>query len=298
MHNRTYADLSIVIPAFNEALAIRGVVEELQREMSSAEIIVVDDCSKDETANIIKGLSNVRLIRHAFNRGQGAALRTGMRHGNRKYIAWFDGDNEHKVDDLKRLYTEICNEKYAAVIGQRTTSSITWVRAVGKCFIRFIAALFGIKAVGSDLNCGLRVFKREVILQYSSLIPERFSASMVSTLILLGTRYPVCFFPVQTRPRIGDSSVRIKDGVDAILQLIRAILLFFPMRFFLPISAGFISLGTIYSVIMALYKKMGLPVAGILLIIVGVLIAILGIIADQISQIRLGGGDAVLKEMK
>jgi glycosyltransferase involved in cell wall biosynthesis len=231
-----YNDLSVVIPAYNEAMAIEGVIKILQSGMPGVEIIVVDDCSRDNTAQLAAALDGVIVLRHIFNRGQGAALKTGMKHSSRTYVAWFDGDNEHRVDDLQKLYARIKEENLAAVIGQRITSSATRVRGVGKALIRFLGHMLGVKA-GSDLNCGLRIFNRKVILNYYHIIPDRFSASLMSTLIMLERQYPFKFTPVQTSQRIGASTVRIKDGFGAILQLLRAILLFAPMRFFMPLGA-------------------------------------------------------------
>ena len=281
------SDLSVVIAAYNEAAGIATVLETLRSALPESEIIVVDDASSDRTADLARAHAGVRVYRHPFNRGQGAALKTGMLLATRRYVAWFDADNEHRVEDLDRLLRIISGKHVAAVIGQRTTGSATRVRGVGKFFIRLVGRGLGIKA-GSDLNCGLRVFRREVILRYLPLIPNRFSASLVSTLVMLEQRYPILFEPVETNPRIGNSSVRLRDGFEATLQLIRAILLFAPMRFFLPIGLVSLGIGIIYSLFIAMSFGLGIPVAGMLLILASVLVIMLGLIADQISQMRVG----------
>ena len=282
------ADLSIVIPAYNEAGGIRTVLERLVAEMPGAEIIVVDDASRDGTGAIAAAVAGVRVSRHRFNRGQGAALKSGMQAATRTYVAWFDGDNEHRVEDLRSLYAGIRADDAVAAIGQRTTGSASLTRAVGKFVIRLVGRGLGIRA-GADLNCGLRVFRRDVILRYLPLIPNRFSASLVTTLVMLERGYPMLFVPVATNPRIGSSTVRIKDGFEATLQLIRAVLLFAPIRFFLPIGIVSGLAGTVYSLVMAAVVGLGIPVGGMLLILAGILIVMLGLIADQISQMRLSG---------
>jgi len=247
---------------------------------------VVDDCSRDETAAAVRSFAGVRLVQHDFNRGQGAALKTGMLAANRPFVAWFDADNEHRAEDLARMVIRIEAEKLVAVIGQRTTSSANTTRAAGKALIRLIGRGLQVKG-GSDLNCGLRVFRREIILRYLPLIPDRFSASLMTTLILLERRYPVAFEPVATNPRLGESTVRLKDGFEAILQLIRAVMLFGPLRLFLPLGLALLALGTLYSLVMLMIVGQGLPPAGVLVLLAGLLSIMLGLIADQISQLRL-----------
>ena len=283
------SDLTIVIPAFNEQAGIVATLRSLTDEAGSAEIIVVDDCSTDGTVEAARSFANVKVLRHDFNCGQGAALKTGMRSATRAYVAWFDADNEHRVVDLARLYDRIKSDRLVACIGQRTTGSASLTRAVGKALIRQIGWGLKIRS-GSDLNCGLRIFRRGIILRYLSLIPNRFSASLVSTLIMLERRYPIAFEGVQTNDRVGTSSVRLRDGFEAILQLVRSVLLFAPMRFFLPIGIVSFMVGVVYSLVIALIVGQGLPVGGMFLLVTGVqilILGLLGLLGDQLSQLRL-----------
>ena len=281
-----YSRLSIVVPAFNEVEAVGNLLAMIVAAMPGAEVLLVDDSSQDGTAEAAKAIQGVKVIRHAFNQGQGAALKTGMRHATRDYVAWFDADNEHRVEDLDRVYSRLISDDLVAVIAQRTSGSTSFVRAIGKWVIRIIGRGLKIK-VGSDLNCGLRVFQRNVIVGYLNLIPDRFSSSLVTTLVMLERRYPIAFEPIITNPRIGNSTVRFRDGFEAILQLVRAVLLFAPMRFFLPIGLWALLIGAVYSLSLAVLAGRGIPVAGMLLILAGMLVIILGLLADQISQLRL-----------
>lgn len=284
--HETFGQLSIVVPAFNEAQAVEQTLKGLLSALPGAEIILVDDHSSDDTSLLSRRVSGVTVLRHSFNRGQGAALKTGMRFATREYLAWFDSDGEHRAEDLRTMYARIVNEDLVAVVGQRVNGSATTTRAFGKWVIRLIGQSLRIKA-GSDLNCGLRVFRRDAIDRYLDLIPDRFSSSLVTTLILLERRYPIVFQPIMTNPRIGHSTVRLKDGFEAILQLIRAVLLFSPMRFFLPLGMASLILGIAYSLIMASITGLGIPVAGLLLCVSGLLTVFFGLIADQVSQLRL-----------
>lgn len=283
---RPYKDLSIVIPAFNEEAGLGPTLDKLLPAFPEAEVIVVDDYSSDRTSEVARS-RGVRVLRHAYNCGQGAALKTGMRNATREWVAWYDADDEHRPQDLALLAQRVSRGDVMAAIGQRQNGSATWSRHAGKWLIRLIGRGLKIKA-GSDLNCGLRIFRRSVIAPYLGLIPDRFSASLVTTLIMIERRYPISFEPVHTNPRIGNSTVRIKDGFDAILVLIRSVLLFAPMRFFLPIGGWLVGLGALYSLVLAVMLGHGLPVAGMLAIVVGLLVVMLGLIADQVSQLRLG----------
>ena len=280
-----YDNVSIIIPAYNEEDGIVATLNSLREYFPAAEIIVVDDGSKDATADRVMEFEGIRLIQHHFNRGYGGALKTGMRSSTREIIAWFDADNEHRADFLQEMIDRLQHEKLAAVLGQRP-KSVSVVRGVGKYFIRMLARILRVKQ-GTDLNCGLRVFKREMIMPFLQILPDTYSASMTSTIILVEQNYPFVFHPIQTNHRIGSSKVALSDGFNTMLLVLRVITLFAPMRIFLQASLALLSSGALYSLYVALSKGEGLPVLGAFLMISGVLIGILGLIADQISQIRI-----------
>jgi hypothetical protein len=273
--------LSIVIPAFNEEAGLPVALAAAREAFPAAEIIVVDDASRDGTAAVAAAVAGVRV-----NRGQGAALKTGMRAATGDWVAWFDADNEHRAADLARLVARAESERLVAVIGQRTGASASRLRGIGKALIRLVGRGLMVRA-GGDLNCGLRLFRRAAIVRYLPLLPDRFSASLVTTLLMLERGYPIAFEPIDTNPRVGTSTVRLRDGFDAVLALIRAVLLFAPTRVFLPPAAVLIALGLVYSLVVAFAGGRGIPVGGVLVMGVGLLLGMLGLIADQISQMRL-----------
>ena len=135
---KDYDNVSIIIPAYNEEDGIVATLETLREYFPAAEIIVVDDGSKDATADRVTNFDGVRLIQHDFNRGYGGALKTGMRSSTRQLIAWFDADNEHRADFLQEMINRVQDENLAAVLGQRP-KSVSIVRGVGKYFIRMLA---------------------------------------------------------------------------------------------------------------------------------------------------------------
>ncbi len=284
---KDYRNLSIIIPAYNEEDGILATLEKLRGFFPAAEIIVVDDGSRDHTAQRVAGFADVKLLVHRFNRGYGGALKTGMRQATRELIAWFDADNEHRPEFLQAMVDQIQDEKLAAVLGQRP-KSVSVVRGVGKYFIRFLARLLKVKS-GSDLNCGLRVFRREVILPYLPVLPDTYSASLTSTIVLIEQRYPFVFHPIEINPRIGHSKVALADGFNTMLLVLRVITLFAPMRIFLRVSVNLLLLGTAYSLYVAVTRGEGIPVLGAFVLLVGLLVGVLGLVADQISQLRLVG---------
>jgi glycosyltransferase involved in cell wall biosynthesis len=281
-----FKDVSVVIPAFNEVDGIGPTLEELSASLPGAEIIVVDDGSSDGTAGLVERHPNVTLIRHGFNRGYGAALKTGMANASRPLVAWFDADNEHRVSDLVSMIGSIRNGQLAAVIGQRTSGGASAVRGVGKTVILLLARSLGFSG-GRDMNCGLRVFRTEVISRYLPLLPSGYSASMTSLLIMLERGYPIEYHPVELAARIGSSKVTLRAGFASLLLVMRVIMMFAPVRIFLPIALGLFGIGAFYSVTVAIIVGGGFPAFGIFLMLAGLMTGMLGLIADQMSQMRL-----------
>lgn len=284
---RTSAErLSVVIPAYNEEGGIGRTLEGLRAALPGCEVIVVDDGSTDRTLERAVAVPGVRVLKHRFNRGYGGALKTGMRASSRPYVAWFDADNEHRVEDLERMVARIQSESLAAVIGRRPKAGPSVVRNYGKLAIRMLARSLGVH-LGKDLNCGLRVFRSSVILRYLSLLPDSFSASMTSTMVLIEERYPFAFEGIEVEERIGTSKVKLGDGFSTMALVLRMVMLFAPLRIFLSFGSLFLLSGTAYGIGRALLSGRGLPVAALLLIVTGVLLVMFGLVADQISRMRL-----------
>jgi len=278
--------LSVVIVAYNEENGIQPTLEGLRERLPRAEVIVVDDGSRDQTLTRALAVPGVRVVSHAYNRGYGAALKTGMRLASRRHVAWFDADNEHRVDDLVAMAKRISEDNHAAVIGRRIGPSVSAVRSTGKLAIRMLARSLGVD-LGKDLNCGLRVFKHAVIRRYLAILPDAFSASMTSTMVLIEQGYRVAFHDIDVNRRIGSSKVKIRDGFATMVLVLRFVMLFAPLRiFFLPGLVAFLA-GVTYGAVRAVLEGRGVPVAGMMVALAGMLACMLGLVADQISQLRL-----------
>lgn len=279
------SELSILMPAYNEQEAIQPTLEALRKTFPDAEIIVIDDGSTDDTAAQAELVAGVTVLQHDFNRGYGRALKSGMRKASGAYLAWFDADNEHRSEDLAAMVERLQSGELAAVLGQRDRS-IGTARALGKFVIWLLALALNVD-LKRDVNCGLRVFRADVIRRYMHLLPNGFSASMTSTIVMLERGYPIEFYPITVNPRIGSSKVTVRDGVRTFILVLRTILLFSPLRFFLPFGIGLGVLGSLYGTIVAVSVGRGFPILAALFVTVGMLVVMIGLVADQISQIRL-----------
>lgn len=286
-----YSELSVVVPAYNEEAGIGMVLSSLCETLPGSQIIVVDDASTDGTAARVEEFPDVLLISHQFNTGYGGSIKTGLRAATREYVAWFDADNEHRADSLIEMFRLIKKQRLAAVLGQRE-KSVTSLRGVGKAVIWALARLLSVKS-GTDLNCGLRVFRRDLIVRFIPFLPNGYSASLTSTIVLIEKNYPIRFHPISVNRRIGQSKVALSDGFKTMMLVLRIVSAFSPMRIYLPAGLVVFAIGVLYSLWVALRAGLGFPVLGGIVMVSGMLVVMLGLIADQLSQIRLTQVDNV-----
>ena len=289
--------ISIVIPAFNEEKSIERVVTGLRDFYPEAEILVVNDGSKDRTKEIAEQLP-CRLITHRQNQGYGASWKTGIRNATREYITFFDGDGQFDPEDVRKLYEKVEQSGADLVSGNRVTGSHQPIsRRPGK-FVLLQFANFLSRRNIPDANCGLRAFRREMIAKYVDLLPNGFSASMTSLLLFFNRGYIVEFVPIVVTKREGKSSVRqIRDGFGTILLMLRLSALFDPLRIFIPTSLMLLAVSVVYSIVEALIVGLGVPVLGATMFIGGMLLFFLGIVCDQISALRLERFTAPLRRV-
>lgn len=275
---------TLIIPAYNESEEIGNVLKKLGRPPGCAEIIVVDDGSTDNTAKIASE-NGARVVSHLYNRGYGAALKTGISLTKTEIVISYDADGQHRPEDLEKI-AEIANQ-YDMVVGARDKGSQRdWLRAPGKKILSLFANILSGHKI-PDLNSGLRSFKTSVIKKYLHLMPDGFSMSTTSTIAFLKMGYTIKYLPIITGPRRGRrSSVKIKDGFQVMILILNLIILFNPQRIFLPVSLFFFLLGTGYFIGYSLLVEVDLTSSVLLLIVVGVIIFFMGVICEHISAIR------------
>ena len=280
------AATSVVIPAFNEARAIGEVVTALRAAAPWHEILVVDDGSTDETRAQARS-AGARVIRHPYNKGNGAAVKTGIRAAGGAWVLIVDGDGQHRAADAARLVAYLA--EYDLVVGARsarTQSSIA--RRLGNAALNAVASYLTEQRI-PDLTSGFRAARREYLLEFLHLLPNGFSTPTTTTLAFLKAGYSVRFVPVDAAPREGSSKIRFgPDGVRFFLILLKVITIFSPLRIFLPISAAAFALGALYAV-WTILTQSHVTNSSVLLILLSVLIFLVGLISEQISSLRFEG---------
>ena len=275
--------LSVVLPAYNEDKALGALIVEiraaLQRWPGIWEIVVVDDGSSDGTSCIASS-HGVRLVRHIENRGYGGACKTGIRSARGCLVALMDADGGHDPVAIPQLLSYI--PPYEQVSGQRIgeTRSMWGLRIVAKWVIRKLAEWISGKRI-PDLNCGMRVFRREIMLSYLWCLPEGFSASTSMTLAFLTAGLPIKFVRIAHRNRIGWSKFRpLPDTINYVSTVVRVIVYFRPLRVFGPLAVVIGGLAVVSSSYSMVASQTGLHDADVILAITAVQLLVIGFIMD------------------
>ena len=268
-------NLTIIIPCYNEEKGIKETIEQLLPFIQniSGQIMIIDDGSSDKTPEILLTFGEkIQVITHPVNCGYGASLKTGILNANTKHIAFFDADGQHRPEDLEGMYKGISD--YDMLVGSRGKNSHQdWMRKPGKWILSKVANYLTNRKI-PDLNSGLRVIKREKIVNLLHLFPDGFSFSTTSTIAFMYLSFKVEYYPIQVKRRIGNSTVKqIKHGSSTLLLILRLIVLFNPLKVFLPVSFWMIFIGVIYEIafgIIILYPSVKLIPAAFFLILTGI----------------------------
>jgi glycosyltransferase involved in cell wall biosynthesis len=277
---------SVVIPAFNEAASVAAVVAELRGLAPWHEIFVIDDGSSDGTGDCAMA-AGAQVLRHPYNKGNGAAVKTGIRHATGRYVLIMDADRQHRVVDAPRLVAHLGD--YELVIGARSgRSHATRVRRAGNHVLNRVAGYLADRPI-PDLTSGFRAAKRECLLEFLHLLPNRFSTPTTTTLAFLKAGYSVRFEPVEADRRQGESKIQLApDGVRFLLILLKVITIFSPLKIFLPVSAAAFLLGAAYAV-WTIATQSHVTNSSVLLILMSVVILLVGLVSEQISSLRFEG---------
>ena len=280
--------LSVIVPVFNEAATIESVLATLQKELEQLaveyEIITVDDASGDNSRQIIEKNPAVKLVSHPYNKGYGASLKTGAAQARYDWLLFFDGDGQHKAEYIKDFLAYA--HDHDIIIGCRNGYKGPWLRQPGKKILHWIANYLAEQKI-PDLNCGLRLIKKEPFLKYLHLFPNGFSLSTTSTLAFFKEGLNVKYVPITIEKRRGQSTVKISDGFKTIMLIIRLIMLFSPLKIFLPISfAGFLISAYIITDVLISTNFETVSKSGGFLFVSSLLIFLFGLLADQVAAIR------------
>jgi len=273
-------DVSVVIPAFDEEEGIAAVVEGVLARGPWREVLVVDDGSSDRTAERAAA-AGARVLRHPNNKGNGAAVKTGIREAQGDVVLLMDADGQHDPDDAPALVAPI--GVYDMVIGARASGDQTVSRAVGNAIFKAIASRLTGRSI-PDLTSGYRAAKRARLLDVLHLLPNGFSYPTTSCLSFLKAGFDVAFAPIKVRRRVGKSKIRaMRDGTRFLLIIFKIVTVYSPLKIFFPLSAASFLLGSAYAV-WNIVTDGKIPMGAALLIQLAVVVFLFGLISEQIAS--------------
>ena len=280
------SDVSIVIPAFNEAAVIGDVVAGLRATAPWHEVIVVDDGSRDDTTRLAEAAGAI-VVRHPYNKGNGAAVKSGIRKATGEFVMIIDGDGQHRADDAVRLASRLGD--YDLVIGARSSATqATQARRFGNGALNWLASYLTGRPI-PDLTSGFRGARREHLREFLHLLPNGFSTPTTTTLAFIKAGYNVTFEPAEARQRVGSSKIRLaRDGVKFLLIILKIVTMFSPLRVFMPISLASFVVGAAYAT-WTIATQSHVTNSSVLLIMLAVIVFLVGLVSEQISALRFEG---------
>jgi len=279
--NISNKNISVIIPAKNEALSIGALLKKLQQTMQNVEIIVINDGSTDETARIVKE-SGAILISHPYSMGNGAAIKTGARVSNGDIIITMDSDGQHDPEVIPKLLKKM-DEGFEMVVGARSYKSQAGKRRwLGNALYNHIASIIVGKKI-KDLTSGFRAVNAKKFKSFLHLLPNGFSYPTTITMAFFRSGYPVGYIPIETNKRVGKSHLRLfKDGLRFLIIIFKIGTLYSPLKIFTPISTLFFLIGLAYYGYT--YFSIGrFTNMSALLLIVSIIIFMIGLVSEQIT---------------
>jgi glycosyltransferase involved in cell wall biosynthesis len=267
--------IGVVIPAYNEQDAIGALVQGVREHVPNLkEVIVVDDGSTDDTAELAEK-AGATVVRSPYNKGNGAAVKAGIRRATSDILVLMDGDGQHSPRDIVRL-----------VVGARTSGSQAGVhRALANWLYNTLASYIAGHKI-PDLTSGFRAIRRDVARRFLYLLPNTFSYPSTITLALFRAGYSVFYVPVDVAKRAGRSKISyLRDGTRFLVIIAKIATLFAPIKVFLPASAGLFGLGALWYIytFITVHRFTNMSLFAMLF---GIQVFLLGFIAEQIAQLR------------
>jgi glycosyltransferase involved in cell wall biosynthesis len=281
----SHCEISLVIPVFNEAENLAQVLGKIRDlELAQTEIIVVDDGSSDGSADIALA-AGANVVRHPYNIGNGAAVKSGIRAARGRLIVLMDGDGQHKPDDIPKLFAEA--ERYHMIVGARAKGSKLRLHRNAANAVYNLFASYVTQFKVEDLTSGFRVLTRRDALRFIDLLPNTFSYPTTLTLAFLRSGLTVKYVPIQTLYRSGQSKISlITDGVRFFLIIAKIATLFSPFRVFLPVSIMFFLAGASNYAYTYMTEHRFTNMSA-LMFTAAVIVFMLGLISEQIALLRM-----------
>lgn len=285
--------VSVVIPAYNEEAIIGDILRQVIALDVADEIIVVNDGSADDTAaevqKIVDEYPIVQLQEHPYNIGNGAAVKTGIRASTGDVVVMMDGDGQHPPSALPELLADI--DKYEMVVGARSHGTQSaWHRDIANwVFNTYASYIVGYPV--ADLTSGFRAIRAKTLKSFLYLLPNAYSYPTTITIALFRAGYPVKYHPFASPARVGVSKIRpLRDGFRFLLTVTRLAVFFVPLKIFIPVSMILLIPGVTYVGARLVFFQRFSGFGG-LVTTLGVLVFLLGLLAEQIALLRYVNSD-------
>jgi glycosyltransferase involved in cell wall biosynthesis len=279
-------DLSIILPAKNEAESLASLLPNLRELYPDEEIIVVDDGSTDDTVSVC-GKSNVKVISHVYSMGNGAAIKTGARYATGNILVFMDADGQHNPDDIDHLLEKLNTGFDMAVGARHVDTHASFARQVANSFYNKVASWMTGYLI-EDLTSGFRAARARHFKKFIYLLPNKFSYPTTITMAFFRSGLPVGYVPIKAMNRAGEGKSHINllnDGFRFFIIILKIGALFSPMRFFLPISGILFATGLAYYGYT--YMAWGrLTNMSAILFVSSLFTFLMGIISEQISALH------------
>ncbi len=285
------SELTIVVPCFNEQDSLPVFLPELLNYARDRnwKVILTNDGSTDSTENILNrfvSYDNFRIISHKVNKGYGGALKSAIKNADTEFLISIDADGQHYPEDIDLLFKKMKETNADMVVGSRiNVKSNDTYRSTGKWLIRKISGLL-VKTDVYDINSGMKLYRTDLAQKYMRLCPDTMAFSDIMTLIFLAQKHLVIEEPIRLRERAaGKSTIGLNTAFDTVMEILNIVMLFNPIKIFLPLSIIFFLLGILWGLPIMIAGR-GVSVGAGLLILVGVVTFLLGLIAEQLSLLR------------
>jgi len=287
----TEFQLTVIIPAFNEMKNLEVflplMIEHCRK--NNWRIILVNDGSTDRTRDYLKIYeqeADITIIHHKLNKGYGAAIKSGIRACETEFLITFDADGQHYLEDIDKLRRCLMDNDADMVVGSRKgLKSSSHVRGFGKGIIRLIARIMMTVPV-HDINSGMKIYRTDLAKKYLYMTTDTMSFSDVITLVFINNRHLVLEEPIRIKERTtGESTIGFQTAFQTVMEILHIVILFNPMKIFLPLSILCFILTGAWGIPLLLQGR-GLSIGSLLGVIMGILLFLLGLIAEQLSLIR------------
>ena len=281
------ANISIILPAKNEAASLVDLLPKICSQYPEAEVIVVDDGSTDNTEEVCRQ-NGITRVHHPVSLGNGAAVKSGAKSATGEILVFMDADGQHDPRDISSLLNRL-SEGYDMVVGARSSSSQAGLgRLLANKIYNMLASWMTGQRV-QDLTSGFRVVKARYFRRFLYLLPNGFSYPTTSTMAFFRMGYLVSYVPIVASRRIGNSHIHLlKDGIRFLLIIFKVGTLYSPLKLFFPVSFAFFVTGLSYYLytfqISGRFTNMSA-----LLFIVSVLVFMMGLISEQIANLMYQG---------